>query len=552
MTHAVEIGAMIKIPVEVLGSNYKELLQELTMVNPKYSSAKRHGFGKVSASIPEYLYFYELDQNTRSIYVPRNYKNLSKYLGNFSLIDKTVKGKKIGKGCTAKLRTNQEQFFNKLVYPYINNINNNKINKDILINAFCGSGKTFMSLWLADCYSVKTIVAVTTNQIGKQFVETVKKLFPGWTVGVYDSSKKITYDITIATYALLSGKGSEFYDEFGHIILDEYHRCGAETYSEILKSAGCMYRTSLTATPRRKDGLYDILKHHAGEELVMDRDSLEADIYPVHTNISLNEDEFKPVGRFPIKDLDKLLYKEFAVRHKQGSDRGIIDKGIVTNTNSTTGAIDFLSSMHGKSVTYNIEHNTFFPLMPISVSALDTEISLISERDDLVIDLIAKCLNSGRRVLVLSKRKEQIFSLNSRLKRRGMNPDIVVSSGDADYKEYLKKLGVKHVDYVERVYNESNLILGINKLAEEGMDVPKFDTLIYLHLIKDVEQSIGRILREYDGKKKPVAFCLIDNINIYRNTFFGKKGAEEMFKNLGHNIMPTIDGIHEIKNLFLG
>ena len=141
MTQAVEIGAMIKIPVEVLGSNYKELLQDLTMVNPKYSSAKRHGFGKVSASIPEYLYFYELDQKTRSIYVPRNYKNLSKYLGNFSLIDKTVKGKKIGKGCTAKLRNNQEQFFNKLVYPYINNINNNKINKDILINASCGSGK---------------------------------------------------------------------------------------------------------------------------------------------------------------------------------------------------------------------------------------------------------------------------------------------------------------------------------------------------------------------------------------------------------------------------
>ena len=70
----------------------------------------------------------------------------------------------------------------------------------------------------------------------------------------------------------------------------------------------------------------------------------------------------------------------------------------------------------------------------------------------------------------------------------------------------MKKLGVKHADYVERVYNESNLILGINKLAEEGMDVPKFDTLIYLHLIKDVEQSIGRILREYDGKKNLLLF----------------------------------------------
>lgn len=547
---AVEVGAMIEIPVEVLGENYKDLLTELTVLNPKYSSAQRHGGGfGVSKKIPQYLYFYVLNNQNRTVSVPRNFKNLPKYLTNFSLLDVTEKGERIPECVNIKLRKNQEEYFAGLILPYINTINNNRINKDLLLNAPCGAGKTVMALYLANIYLVKTVVAVTTINIGKQFINTVKDLFPNWTVGFYDSAKGKTFDITIATYATLSNQPSSFYQPFGHIILDEYHRCGADTYSAILERAGCWYRTSLTATPRRKDGLYDILKLHAGEEQVMERDTTQADIYPVLTGFSLNEDEFRAVGKFPIRDPQKMIFKDFAVRNRDGKDRSIIDRGTFRAYNKQTDEVSFFSSKHKKDITYKLSDHNFHSLTTLSFTGIDTEISLYPQRDDMVIELLSKCIKQGRRIIVLSKRKEQLFSLHKRLKRRGIDADIVVSHSDADYKAHLNKLGVKHSEYVDKVYNESRIILGINKLAEEGMDVPKFDTLIYLHIIKDVEQSIGRILRIQPGKKTPVAFCFIDDVSVYRNMFFGKNGCENMFKELGHNMQSPLIGMDGIKNL---
>ncbi|PWL77231.1 MAG: hypothetical protein DBY24_09380, partial [Prevotellaceae bacterium] len=58
--------------------------------------------------------------------------------------------------------------------------------------------------------------------------------------------------------------------------------------------------------------------------------------------------------------------------------------------------------------------------------------------------------------------------------------------------------------------NECPLVFGVTQLAKEGLDIPRLDTLI-IHLpLKDTEQAIGRISREFSGKKPPVALYLLD------------------------------------------
>ena len=79
--------------------------------------------------------------------------------------------------------------------------------------------------------------------------------------------------------------------------------------------------------------------------------------------------------------------------------------------------------------------------------------------------------------------------------------------------------------------------------------------MIYLHPVKDIEQSIGRILRENpEGncppKKHPIAFFLLDKVNSYTNSYNSKKdGAKKMFLDLGHIVEPE-KTITELKQLF--
>ena len=88
-----------------------------------------------------------------------------------------------------------------------------------------------------------------------------------------------------------------------------------------------------------------------------------------------------------------------------------------------------------------------------------------------------------------------------------------MSDKDADYKKYCAKLGRTVKEQEHYIFNETRVILGIDKLAQEGMDAPLFDTLFFLHPIRDIEQAIGRILREAENKKNPVGLWLVDKVN---------------------------------------
>ena len=551
MDNKTNIGALLEVPVSSLTGEYKELLASLTVANPEYKSARFFGKGYIDKKIPPKLTFFITDKNTKKIHIPRGVSE--EYLRAGTEIFYTLSsGRKIPQGDdgTFALRPKQQVYFDGIVLPYIDTLETPNI--DILLNAQCGSGKTIMALYLANLYKRNTLVCVTKKNIGEGFIKTVKKFFPNWTCGWVDD--KNTYDITLGTYALLSQDNytTSFFKSYGHIVLDEFHRCGAETYSKILQKAPCKYRTSLTATFRRKDGLHKILKLHAGKILEMERDEQVATIYPLSTGVSINEEMFRSVGRFATKFENLEPYSEVAV--KDPTTKKEVDRGMVSDIVVSSGSLTLVSSVTGKNVEYTNEHK-YYNLGIASAPMIDTEISEMDERNDMILSIVRECYKLGRSVILLSKRKEQLFKLEKILTRYGIPNGVFVSDKDAEYKKYCADKGRTTKENEDYVFYQTRVILGIDKLAEEGMDVPKFDTMIYLHPVKDIEQSIGRILRENpEGncppKKHPIAFFLLDKVNSYTNSYNSKKdGAKKMFLDLGHIVEPE-KTITELKQLF--
>ena len=544
---------MIEIPVNQLKVDYKELLLSLTVDNPVYKNASFFAKGRVSTKIAKKIFFYRVNETNKSIFVPRGIN--PKYLNSNISYAELSEGVKIPKGSSKEfqLRPDQKEFFDTNVYPYIDSKGSDEP-IDILINAECGAGKTVLAMALSERYRRKTIVCVTTKKIGQQFINTVKALFPNWTCGWEDG--KSEYDITLGTYSLMSKNNydSEYFSSFGHIVLDEYHRCGAETYSKILEKAGCKHRTSLTATPRRKDGLYKILQLHAGKVLQMKRNSTKATIYPIATKVEIDENQFRSVNRFPTKFNNLEEYSEVSVRTKKVGKKPTIelDRGMITFIDRTLKVLKVSSSYTRKEITYKDFDVNVFGLGTVSAPMLDTDISEYETRNDLIIELIRVCVKQGRKVILLSKRKDQLFKLSGTLKRYGIENGVFASEKSSEYKNYCKKNNRTIEENRDFVFNKVSVILGIDKLAEEGMDAPSFDTLIYAHPIKDIEQSIGRILRKMEGKKAPIGLFLIDKVNAYNNSFYGKtKGAKRMFEQLGHTVTEEVN-IADIEELLIG
>lgn len=529
---------MLTLPVSSLTGDYKKLIEHLTVNNPEYTSSRFFGGGHVSKKIPRKLEFYRINEADRTISVPRNIDQ--KFFKSSQPNYMQSVGREIPNGTadSFSLRPTQKEYFEQLVLPYLYSIldNNPEKNIDLLLNAECGSGKTVMALALANEYGRNTLICVTIRKIGEQFIDTVKTLFPNWTIGWEDG--KTDFDITLATYALLSQPkyDSTFFDLFGHIVMDEFHRCGAETYATILEKAGCKYRTSLTATFRRKDGLQKILKFHAGEVIEMERTAQKAIIYPLLTGAEINEDEFRNVSRFPVPFSGAEEYTDVQVRCKE--EKKELDRGMIVHVDKARGTVVIKSSLTKEDVAYKSTEANLFKLGIVSAPLLDTEIAMNDARLDEVLTIIRECRKQGRKIVVLGKRKEQLYKLASILTRYGMENGVFVSEADKSYKAYCEAQGRTVQSNRDYVFNQTNIIIGIDKLAEEGMDVPSFDTLIYLHPIRDIEQSIGRILREFKGKLHPIAFYLVDKVNSYNKAFYGAKG---MFERLGHKVHEAID-----------
>ena len=126
-------------------------------------------------------------------------------------------------------------------------------------------------------------------------------------------------------------------------------------------------------------------------------------------------------------------------------------------------------------------------------------------------DILSK--EPERRVLILSERRNQLKEIEQFI--------IEHNIANSSYGFYVG--GMKQSDLA--ISSEKQIILATFQLASEGFNVPSLNTIIFASPISDIQQSIGRILREIPEKRKYTPLCIdiFDDFSIFK-----RKGASRL------------------------
>ena len=66
------------------------------------------------------------------------------------------------------------------------------------------------------------------------------------------------------------------------------------------------------------------------------------------------------------------------------------------------------------------------------------------------------------------------------------------------------------------------VIIGTYQASGEGFDVPELDTLILATPKSDVEQAVGRILRQ-KNKNEPIVIDIVDSFSIFKGQYYKRR-----------------------------
>ncbi len=119
----------------------------------------------------------------------------------------------------------------------------------------------------------------------------------------------------------------------------------------------------------------------------------------------------------------------------------------------------------------------------------------LKERTDTIAFEIQQGLNDGRQVLVLSHSKDMLFALEPYF------PNAGIIHGDVKGKERFRRI------------RECNPVISVMQLGKQALNKPGLDTLYLCDPFRKegvLQQVMGRILRLFSGKKKPVVIVFED------------------------------------------
>lgn len=234
------------------------LREQLKFNNPQYVNAQKYGFS--THGISKYICLYkEFDEYFS---VPRGIGNeLIRYLRkeniNYTLVDRRVLLPKVNFKSHIQLRDYQKKAIRAML-----------MSTQGFLVAPCGAGKTVMMVEMACQLKQPTLFIVHQKELMEQIINTVVALtdVERDEIGIIGSGNKtIGERVTVATIQTLNRVNLRDYTEkFGAIFIDEAHHLAAKSFYDVIsKFKGC-YRFAVSATPRRQDGLTEMVYSCAG------------------------------------------------------------------------------------------------------------------------------------------------------------------------------------------------------------------------------------------------------------------------------------------------
>lgn len=322
----------------------------------------------------------------------------------------------------------------------------------------CGYGKTYCATKIATDYlKCAALVVVPTENLMDQWTEAIESFVPGVKVGYIqrDRIQVEGMDIVVAMLHSLCLKNYDvkLFDRFGIAIYDECHHVASEGFCKSMMKIRTKFSLGLSATPNRRDGLSHVF----------------------------------------YKFLGPLFHKE----RRSGSNVVFIKK-ITIDSNSEN---------------YTVLR---MPNGTINTMGITTEIAKLPERNVLTIFLIRQMIAQGRKILVISSRKSHLHTLKEMLDAEGIRHPT--TGKYITYGYYYGKKGMTRQAH-RKLLKESakcDVVLGIDKIANEGLDIPDLNSLIFATPPGiEIEQPVGRILRKFHTNLNPIVVDLVDNTGNY-------------------------------------
>ena len=337
-----------------------------------------------------------------------------------------------------------------------------------IISVPCGYGKTVIGLYIASALKVKTLVVVHKEFLLNQWKERIKEFLPDAKIGRLQSNVIHIkgYDIVIGMLQSISmiDYSEEVFEDFGLVIYDECHHLGAETFSKALLKTGTQYTMGLSATPKRLDGLSKVFEWYLGDIVYSIKKREEDDV-----NVKL------------------IMYKNLAQEYSKE----------ILNFRKTPNSAKMI--------------NNICDFLPRTLN---------------IIDHLIDCLKEGRKILMLSDRRNHLNLLN----------ELIPKLEGGKYTSGLYLGGMKEKDLQDT--ETKDVILGTFSMASEGFDCKyPLDTIFLMSPKSNIEQAVGRILRQEakDRKFTPLIYDICDEFSLFakqklkRIAFYNKNNYKMKF-----------------------
>jgi superfamily II DNA or RNA helicase len=317
-----------------------------------------------------------------------------------------------------------------------------------IISVPCGYGKTVIGLYLASVLKVKTLVVVHKEFLVNQWKERIKQFLPEARIGRLQSNKIFieNYDIVIGMLQSISmiEYNPEIFSSFGFVIYDECHHLGAETFSRALTKTGFKYTLGLSATPQRADGLTKVFQWHLGDIC------------------------------YQIKKRDDNDVNVKIIQYEDDNDEY---SKLILNYNKKPNAPRMINN-----------------------------ICNYTPRTNIIIREIINLAKEGRKILVLSDRREHLKNIKTMLDEK-----CEYTSG-----YYLGGMKEEELNITET----KDIILGTFLMASEGFDCKyPLDSIVLTSPKSNIEQAVGRILRQEvkDRKFVPIVIDISDCFSLFKS-----------------------------------
>lgn len=143
---------------------------------------------------------------------------------------------------------------------------------------------------------------------------------------------------------------------------------------------------------------------------------------------------------------------------------------------------------------------------PLTMSMI-TLLTRERRRNMLIMALIRRIVGLRRNLLLLSHKVDHLKYIEEFLIQHNITNDVGLYIGKKNKKDKERN----------RQSKQKSVILATVKMAKEGLDIPKLDTLILATPQGDVEQDIGRILRPFPDKQTPTVFDIKDPFGLFEH-----------------------------------